>query len=53
MKLVLRTCIGLIFERSNLSVLAKELGILAQLIYRWRKGIEYFGSGSFLDNGKS
>ena len=44
--------VKLSYERSNLSELAKELGISAQLIYRWRKEVERFGSGSFPGNGK-
>ena len=44
--------VKLSYERSNLSELAKELGISAQLIYRWRKEAERFGSGSFPGNGK-
>lgn len=44
--------VKLSYERSNLIELAKELGISAQLIYRWRKESERFGSGSFPGNGK-
>lgn len=44
--------VKLSYERSNLTELAKELGITAQLIYRWRKELEHFGSGSFPGNGK-
>lgn len=39
-------------ERTNISELARELGIKASLLYKWRKEHEEFGSGSFPGNGK-
>jgi len=37
--------------RKNLSELARELGISAAQLYKWRKESEEFGSGSFPWNG--
>ena len=34
-------------ERSNISELARELGIKVTLLYKWRKEYEEFGEGSF------
>jgi len=39
-------------ERANISELARELGIKATLLYKWRKEYEEFGEGSFPGNGK-
>ena len=44
--------VKLSYERKNLRELAKELGIRSELIYRWRKELEHFGTGSFPGNGK-
>lgn len=38
-------------ERSNISELARELGIQVTLLYKWRKEYEKFGEGSFPGNG--
>ncbi|MFS4432350.1 transposase [Chryseobacterium sp. S90] len=38
-------------ERANISELARELGIKATLLYKWRKEYEEFGEGSFPGNG--
>lgn len=38
-------------ERKNLSELARELGIYPSQLYKWRKEVEEFGSGSFPGNG--
>jgi len=38
-------------NRKNLSELARELGISAAQLYKWRKESEAFGSGSFPGNG--
>lgn len=38
-------------ERTNISELARELGITAPQLYKWRKEFEEFGSGSFPGNG--
>src|SRR5690554_4681729 len=38
-------------DRSNLSELARELGIKVFLLYKWRKEHEKFGEGSFPGNG--
>ena len=37
--------------RDNISELAKELGIKATLLYKWRKEYEEFGTGSFPGKG--
>jgi transposase len=39
-------------ERTNVSELARELGIKASLLYRWRLEQEKKGSESFPGNGK-
>ena len=39
-------------ERSNISELARELGILPTLLYKWRKEQIDFGERSFPGNGK-
>ncbi|WP_312903152.1 IS3 family transposase [Chryseobacterium taichungense] len=38
-------------ERTNVSELARELGIAVTLLYKWRKEYEEFGEGSFPGNG--
>ena len=38
-------------DRSNITELARELGIRATMLYKWRKDYEQFGSGSFPDKG--
>ena len=38
-------------NRSNLSELARELGIKVSLLYKWRKEYQQFGTGSFPGNG--
>ena len=38
-------------NRKNLSELARELGISAAQLYKWRKESEEFGGGSFPGNG--
>ena len=38
-------------DRSNLSELARELGIKVSLLYKWRKEYQQFGWGSFPGNG--
>jgi transposase len=44
--------VQLSYERHNLSELARELGITAPQLYKWRKEVEDFGPGSFPGNGK-
>jgi transposase len=34
-------------ERSNITELARELGIRVTMLYKWRKEYEKYGSGSF------
>ncbi len=34
-------------ERNNIAELARELGVKATLLYKWRKEYQEFGSGSF------
>ena len=38
-------------DRSNLSELARELGIKVFLLYKWQKECQQFGTGSFPGNG--
>ena len=38
-------------ERDNISELARELGIKATMLYKWRKEYEEFGEGSFPGKG--
>ncbi len=38
-------------ERSNMTELARELGIRVAMLYKWRKDYEKFGSGSFPGKG--
>lgn len=44
--------VELSYERHNISELARELGITAPQLYKWRKEFEEFGLGSFPGNGK-
>ena len=34
-------------EQSNITELARELGIRVTMLYKWRKKYEKFGTGSF------
>jgi transposase len=43
--------VQLSYERHNISELARELGINAPQLYKWRKEYEEFGQGSFPGNG--
>jgi transposase len=43
--------VQLSYERHNISELARELGITAPQLYKWRKEYEEFGQGSFPSNG--
>lgn len=47
-----RKAVQLSNERTNVSELARELGVKATLLYKWRKEFEEFGTGSFPGNGK-
>lgn len=38
-------------ERSNLSELARELGMKVSLLYKWRKDYQEYGEGSFPGKG--
>ena len=38
-------------ERSNITELARELGIRVTMLYKWRKEYEKFGTGSFPGTG--
>ena len=38
-------------DRSNLSELARELGIKVSLLYKWRKDYQEYGTESFPGNG--
>jgi transposase len=39
------------YERTNISELARELGVTVPLLYKWRKELEEFGEGSFPAKG--
>ena len=43
--------VQLSYERHNISELARELGVTAPQLYKWRKEYEAFGQGSFPGNG--
>ncbi|OOV17261.1 hypothetical protein BXU10_14195 [Flavobacterium sp. LM4] len=43
--------VQLSYERDNISQLAKELGITAPLLYKWRQDYQEFGTGSFPGKG--
>ena len=43
--------VQLSYERTNVSELARELGITAPQLYKWRKEFEEFGEGSFPGKG--
>ncbi|WP_084404232.1 transposase [Flavobacterium tegetincola] len=38
-------------ERSNITELARELGIRVSMLYKWRADYDKFGVGSFHANG--
>jgi transposase len=38
-------------ERSNITELARELGIRVSMLYNWRKDYDKFGASSFPGNG--
>jgi transposase len=38
-------------EKSNITELARELGIRVTMLYKWRKDYEKFGAGSFPGKG--
>jgi len=44
--------VKLSYERSNISDLARELGIRVSFLYRWRKDVSTKGKESFSGNGK-
>jgi transposase len=44
--------VQLSYERHNISELARELGVTAPQLYKWRKEYEEYGQGSFPGNGK-
>ena len=43
--------VQLSYDRTNVSELARELGITAPQLYKWRKEYESFGEGSFPGKG--
>ena len=43
--------VQLSYDRTNVSELARELGIKAPQLYKWRKEFEEFGEGSFPGKG--
>jgi len=44
--------VQLSYERHNISELARELGVAAPQLYKWRKEYEEYVQGSFPGNGK-
>ncbi|WP_409558225.1 transposase [Empedobacter sp.] len=43
--------VELSYERSNISELAREIGIKASLLYKWRKDYQEYGFNSFPGKG--
>ena len=43
--------VQLSYERTNVSELARELGVTPPQLYKWRKEYEEFGEGSFPGKG--
>ena len=43
--------VELSYNRSNLSEVARELGLKVSLLYKWRKDYQEYGQGSFPGNG--
>ena len=43
--------VQLSYDRTNISELARELGVTAPQFYKWRKEFEEFGEGSFPEKG--
>nr|WP_231380079.1 IS3 family transposase [Flavobacterium sp. CG_9.1] len=43
--------VQLSYERTNISEFARELGVTAPQLYKWRKDFEEFGEGSFPGKG--
>jgi transposase len=43
--------VKLSYQRDNLNDLARELGIRSELVYRWRKELKEYGTGSFSGHG--
>ena len=46
-----RKAVELRNERSNITELARELGIRVTMLYKWRKDYDKFGVGSFPGKG--
>ncbi len=46
-----KKAVQLSYERTNVSELARELGVTAPQLYKWRKEFEEFGEGSFPGKG--
>ena len=46
-----RKAVELSNERSNITELARELGICVTMLYKWRKDYDKFGVGSFPGKG--
>ena len=43
--------VQLSYDRTNASELARELGVIAIQLYKWRKELEEFGEGNLLGKG--
>ncbi|SHG31238.1 transposase [Flavobacterium segetis] len=50
-KAVKEKAVQLSYERTNVSELARELGVTAPQLYKWRKEFEDFGEGIFPGKG--
>ena len=51
-KAIKEKAVQLSYDRTNISEFARELGITAPQLYKWRKEFEEFGEGSFPGKGK-
>jgi len=43
--------VKLSYQRDNINDLARELGIRSELVYRWRRELKEYGTGSFSGHG--
>ena len=51
-KAIKEKAVQLSYDRTNISEFARELGITAPQLYKWRKEFEEFEEGSFPGKGK-
>ena len=43
--------VKLSYQRDNINDLARELGIRSEMVYRWRRELKEYGTGSFSGHG--